>query len=252
MKLIQIQWLILVGVIAIMAFVAGIVSYPAMRSQLTGLGTVVPPAPVATPTTQSTVPAPTLQAVTPSATTPPVIDLSQLTPSQLPSQVTLNVATEVADATGLKLKVDAGSRLKLVRIEGDQVVVSPGTSPFEGRVPISGTDLMEQLAANPPASAAPVTDPNAATQPAPAATGDTVEVMKAHIRGGGIKEFTFEQVQDWQAGADEAIDGSTYQTGLVHYKAETVFGDKILEAKASIQDGKVVRWVWPKSNMEIK
>ncbi|MEI6655341.1 MAG: hypothetical protein WCP45_11275 [Verrucomicrobiota bacterium] len=285
MKLIQIKWLILVGGIAILAFVAGIVSYPAMRSQLTGLSAAAPPAPATT--TQSVAPAPTPQALAPPATPAPVIDLSQLTPSQLPSQVTLNVATEVADASGLKLKVDAGSRLKLVRIEGDQVVVSPGTSPFEGRVPISGTDLMEQLAAIPPAPAAPVTDPGAATQPAatpdpaavadpaatppaapsaagpspqpaapaassPAATGDTVEVMKAHIRGGGVKEFTFEQVLGWKAEADEVIDGSTYQTGIIRYKAETIFGEKTIEAKALLQDCKVVRWVWPKSGMEIK
>ena len=42
--------------------------------------------------------------VNPPATTPAVIDLRQLTSSQLPSQVTLNVATEVVDASGLKLK----------------------------------------------------------------------------------------------------------------------------------------------------
>jgi len=164
------------------------------------------------------------------------------------------------------------------------VVVSPGTSPFEGRVPISGTDLMEQLEANPPSPVPPasVTDPNAATESAPvpaqpatpsdtvpaatppglpsqahrsraalAAPGNVVELMKAHIRGGGIKEFTFEQVQDWQTGADEVINGSTYQTGLIHYKAETIFGEKSIDAKALIHDGKVVRWVW-KSNAEIK
>ena len=281
MKLIQMKWLVIVGVVAGVAAVAGFLSYPSMRYQLTGLASKVPPPASTAP--QAAPPAPAPQdGVIPPAATPTVIDLSQLTPSQLPAQVTLNIATEVADASGLKLKVDAGSRLKLVRLEGDQVVVSPGTSPFEGRVPISGTDLMEQLATNPPAPA--VTDPSAAIEPAPfpaqpappadtlpaatppataaepgtppaaapATPGDVVEVMKAHIRGGGIKEFTFEQVQDWQAGADEVSDGSTYQTGLIHYKAETVFGEKILEAKALTQDGKVVRWVWTKSNTEIK
>ena len=76
--------------------------------------------------------------------------------------------------------------------------------------------------------------------------------MKQHIRSGAIKEFTFEQVLGWKAEADETINGETYQTGLVRYKADTIFGVKTIEAKALIQNGKVVRWVWPKSGMEIK
>ncbi|MCX6878875.1 MAG: hypothetical protein NTW21_34450 [Verrucomicrobia bacterium] len=266
-----------------------------MQYRLTGLVPSQRPKPVTTPHQ------PPPSATSP-ATTPAAIDLAKLTPAQLPAQVTLKIATEVADASGLKLKVDAGNRLKLVRLEGDQVVVSPGTSPFEGRVPVSGTDLMEQLAANPPPPNATTTDPTPTPAPEPATptpapeptaptgqpdpfssggtrdpvavtpppvpepvmpeppasapasgvTGDSVEVMKAHIRSGGIKEFTFQQVLGWKAEADEVINGETYQTGLVRYKAETIFGVKTIEAKALIQNGKVVRWVWPKSGMEIK
>jgi hypothetical protein len=274
------------GFLAILVIAtAGYMGYkyePAMRYQLTGLPPTVPPAPAATATPQTTPASPATPAVT-----PPAIDLAKLTPAQLPAQVTLKVTTEVADASGLKMKIDPGNRLKLVRLEGDQVVVSPGSSPFEGRVPVSGTDLMEQLAANPPV---PVTVPTAVpeptapavsepvpavTQPAtalatitpapepavpapPAAastsgsTADGVEAMKQHIRSGAIKEFTFEQVLGWKAEADETINGETYQTGLVRYKADTIFGVKTIEAKALIQKGKVVRWVWPKSGMEIK
>lgn len=267
-----------------------------MRYQLTGLSDKPQPKPAASQTPQ-VAPAP----ATPPAATPPGIDLTQLTADQLPAQVTLKVTTEVADASGLKMKIDPGNRLKLVRLEGDQVVVSPGTSPFEGRVPVSGTDLMEQLAAKPPvaAPAVPAPDPAAAAaapapsapepappaaQPEPTPGGDSqppaaipatpaaepsppaqpaatpaagtpvdgVEVMKAHIRSGAIKEFTFEQVLEWKTEADEVINGQTYQTGLIRYKAETIFGEKTIEAKALIQNCQVVRWVWPKSGMEIK
>ncbi|MEI7956453.1 MAG: hypothetical protein WCJ66_14900, partial [Verrucomicrobiota bacterium] len=222
----------------------------------------------------------------PSATTPtaqttqsaPAIDLARLTPAQLPTQVTLKIATEVGDATGLKMKIDPGSRLTLVRVEGDQVVVSPGSSPFEGRVPVSGTDLMDQLSANPqlapsaqvPAGqAAPqpgtaiepnVTPPQAGTSSVPGAVpssgipADAVEVMKSHLRSGAIKEFTFEQVQEWKAEPDEVINAETYQTGLVRYNTqENIFGVKTIEAKALMQGGRVVRWIWPKNpSAEIK
>ncbi|MEI6606850.1 MAG: hypothetical protein WCP35_16185, partial [Verrucomicrobiota bacterium] len=111
-------------------------------------------------------------------------------------------------------------------------------------------------------TAEPAAEPATATAPAakPAATaassgtpGDVVALMKAHLRSGAIKEFTFEQVQEWKAGVAEVVGGRTYQTGLVRYSAETVFGTKIIEAKALLQAGKVVRWVWPKNpTMEIK
>ena len=77
--------------------------------------------------------------------------------------------------------------------------------------------------------------------------------MQASIKGGEIKEFSFDQVLEWQAtDGPEKFDGETYQTGIAAYKAETVFGVKTIQAKALIKDGKVVRWLWPKSGMEIK
>ena len=274
-----------------------------MRSKLTGLPPLPPTRTAAAKAPPSAADSPASPAPTPpavpvatppavAATAPPVIDLAKLSLAQLPAQVTLKVTTEVADASGLKMKIDPGNRLKLVRLEGDQVIVSPGTSPFEGRVPVSGTDLMEQLAANPPPASpepAPATPPAAvepatpAAQPDPvpgaapqaattippaaeapsqvppatatvsAASGDAVEVMKAHIRSGAIKEFTFEQVLEWKVGADETLNGETYQTGLVRYKAGTIFGVKTIDAKALLQNGRLVRWVWPKNpSMEIK
>lgn len=77
--------------------------------------------------------------------------------------------------------------------------------------------------------------------------------MKASIQAGEIKEFTFDQVLEWAAvEGTEMIDGENYQTGIASYKAETVFGVKTIQAKALIQGNKVVRWLWPKSGMEIK
>ncbi|KAB2638286.1 MAG: hypothetical protein DVB25_08145 [Verrucomicrobia bacterium] len=269
-----------------------------MRYQLTGQSQNVPTKPSVTHATEGgatdplspsmVVPA----AIDPAAVSPPAIDLAKLTAAQLPTQVTLKVTTEVGDASGLKMKIDPGSRLTLVRIDGDEVVVSPGTSPFEGRVSVSGTDLMEQLEAKQPVAAAappaeeasPVEDPAtaavptdpasaAATEPAvpdvsaaepgtaaepisaaqAAAPIDVVEVMKEHLRANAINEFKFEQVQEWKVGRNEVVAGVTYQTGLVRYSTDTIFGVKTIEAKALVRAGKVARWVWPKNpTLEIK
>lgn len=79
-----------------------------------------------------------------------------------------------------------------------------------------------------------------------------VKVMQESIRGAQVKEFTFDQVLGWEAGGDETVDGEIFKTGTVSYKAETIFGVKTIQAKALIKDGKVQRWIWPKSGMEIK
>jgi outer membrane biosynthesis protein TonB len=81
---------------------------------------------------------------------------------------------------------------------------------------------------------------------------DPVTLMQQHIQSGAIKEFTASQVTSWKPGPEETIDGTTFQTGIATYKAKTVFGVKSLEAKALIQDGKINRWIWSKSGMEIK
>lgn len=280
------------------AGVAGYLAEPSLRYQLTGHRPNAVGKPVSSSGRETPPEKPATPTLPPAPAVPGGIDLSQLTPAQLPTQVVLKVSTEVADASGLKMKVDPGNRLRLIRIEGDMVVVSPGSSPFEGRVPVAGTDLMEQLAANPPATVptvppvvpqaeptppAPVTPvppvtpvepvappvdpvapaavtpaPEPSVTPAPAPTPppvpavDVVAIMKKHIAEGNIKDFAFNQVQEWKAGPDEVIDGETFQVGLARYHAETILGNKLIDAKALIKNGSVVRWISPKSNMEIK
>ena len=76
--------------------------------------------------------------------------------------------------------------------------------------------------------------------------------MQENIKGGLIKEFKFDQVSEWKAGATETVDGETFQTGTALYKAVTFLGEKTIEAKAFVKGGKVQRWIWPRSGMEIK
>ncbi|MEI8038194.1 MAG: hypothetical protein WCJ14_07365 [Verrucomicrobiota bacterium] len=76
--------------------------------------------------------------------------------------------------------------------------------------------------------------------------------MQESVRSQQIKEFTLAQVLGWKAEADETVNGEVFQAGTLTYKAETIFGVKTIQAKALIKDGKVQRWIWPKSGLEIK
>lgn len=220
------------------------------------------------------------------------IDATTFPADQLPEKIMLKGDAEIADpASDLKMKITAGSRVNLIRLDGDHVIISPGAGSLEGRIPIAQTDLLEQLAALPknpapvppviaatppvvpemPAEPAtpepapvpeptpvPAPEPAPVPEPAPAPAApvgpvDVVAIMQGSIKGGEIKEFTFDQVLDWQAAdATETVDGEVYHTGIASYKAETVFGVKTIQAKALIKGGKVARWLWPKSGMEIK
>ncbi len=128
--------------------------------------------------------------------------------------------------------------------------------PAEPATPVRQTESVPEAPAQlePEPTPAP-TEPAPLTESvdAPAPTdSDVVQVMQASIDAGQIKEFTKAQVLSWTTSTDEIADGETYQIGLAAYKAETIFGIKTIQAKAMIQSGKVVRWIWPKSGMEIK
>jgi hypothetical protein len=83
------------------------------------------------------------------------ISLEDLTSNQLPTHVVLLTEAKVSDpAAGIEMLIKAGNRVKLVSIDGKDVVISPGEGPFRGKVAITGTDLLQQIAANPPLPAA--------------------------------------------------------------------------------------------------
>lgn len=223
------------------------------------------------------------------------IDIASLTPEQLPARVLLKSDVKVTDTTsGVVMIIPAGNLVKLVRLDGNTAVVSSGEGQPLGTLPVTETDLLQQLAANPPVmpsapvptpatggdseepSPAPAPPPVPEPAPAPApppvpepvtaatpepmpatptegtASADPVLVMQESIKSAQIKEFTADQVLEWNAGPDETVDGETFQTGIASYKTETIFGVKTIQAKALIKGGKVARWIWPKSGMEIK
>ena len=116
-------FLILVGMGA-----AGFLGYlvePSLRLQVTGI------APDGAPTSgldQAPAPAPALTD----------IDPATLAPNQLPQKVTLNEEIKFSDeSSGLTVTIAAGSKAKLIRIDGGNAVVRPGDTAYTISLPIS-------------------------------------------------------------------------------------------------------------------
>lgn len=79
-----------------------------------------------------------------------------------------------------------------------------------------------------------------------------VKAMKRSFETGDYKELSAGKPISWKAGPAETIGGESYQTGLLEYSGETIFGIRPIQAKALLKDGVVVKWISPKSGMEIK
>jgi len=120
---------------------------------------------------------------------------------------------------------------------------APPTPPAPPTIPdLSGPD--PEPPAEDPSPTPPATDAAAPT--------DILAIMRNSIQSAEIKEFTISQVKSWQPEPQETIDGTTYQVGSLTYEKTSLFGTNIVAAKAYILDGKVQRWVWPKSGLTIE
>ena len=135
----------------------------------------------------------------------------------------------------------------------------PGPGPAQASIePVSVTPAPVPNPAMTGADPAPAPEPTPpAPEPAPAGGGDStddqiVALMQKSIADGAVKEFKADQVKAWKATEKETVDGTEYQTGLAAYEAATIFGVKPVQAKALIKGGKIDRWVYAKSGMEIQ
>ena len=174
------------------------------------------------------------------------------------------VAIETTDLYGVlaqaKFDKDAG------KVAGGPTPASP-KPPVNPPAPVNPPPVADPTppVATPPATGGPMvasgdggTDGSDNSEPVPEpadkklSPDELVALMKKFIAAGTLKEFKAEQVVTWKAGEDESIDGVSYQIGLVTYKAQTIFGEKPVNAKALIKGGEVNRWVFAKSGMEMR
>lgn len=107
------------------------------------------------------------------------IDVRAYDFDQLPQQVTLKKSAEVTDsASGTKMTIPSGTKVKLVRLGTGTLVISPGIPTVEGEVDVQDTDIREQLSTNPPPAVVAKkpeekpADAMAGNEPADAMTGE--------------------------------------------------------------------------------
>jgi hypothetical protein len=81
---------------------------------------------------------------------------------------------------------------------------------------------------------------------------ELIDALKASVKAGDVNEFSFEQVIAWKRGSEELVGSDSFEVGMVTYKADTIFDVQELDAKALIKDGKVVKWLWPTTNTEMR
>lgn len=79
-----------------------------------------------------------------------------------------------------------------------------------------------------------------------------IALLEASVKAGDVNEFEFDQVLEWKQAGTEDVGGENFQIGMVTYKADTIFDEQELQAKALIKDGKVVKWLWPTTNTEMR
>lgn len=200
-----------------------------------------------------------------------------LTTEQLPAKLVLNKEAEFSlPGAAQPMVMSAGTEVKPLRFNENLLVIALAAGgPMEATVPVSDTNLLDVIGDKPPAD-----DPVAVVKPPtdvepPVDTADPedpempddppakpvaatldesqiVDLMKSQIEGGALQEFKADQVKNWSAGEDREVDGETFQTGIVDYEKETIFGLTTTQAMALIKDGKIVRWISPKSGLYIK
>ncbi len=211
-------------------------------------------------------------------------DFSSYSASQLPEKVLLKADVIVTDPSEeLKMTITEGNRVDLLRIEGENAVISPGAGPFQGKLRIVDTDLAEQLSGVEPIPEAteapadpllmqdapeeliprePTEEPEAAADefknPIQArntelSEEEVVQILRDSLENGEISEISADQVTEWGLVEDgDTKVASGVQVGSVTYTAETIFGVKSLEAHAVIENKRVTRWFSPKSGMDIQ
>ncbi|MDB4295204.1 hypothetical protein N9916_00185 [Akkermansiaceae bacterium] len=79
-----------------------------------------------------------------------------------------------------------------------------------------------------------------------------LRIIHESLRRKEIKELTLEEVREWKASPDRIKDEVTYQTGVVTYDADTIFGERKVSLQAWIKDGKVHQWTFLRSGIPVK
>lgn len=175
-------------------------------------------------------------------------------------------------------KTSAGSKVTAVSAAGTSLTVVPfeGAS-VQGVVVLEDTDLREQLEKQYDEFVERRTNEVIALREAEkerigarkekaVASGETwsmptigytdgsdpkFDPVKASLRRGEAGDRVYDDAKRWRWAGPEWVKGTQYDAALVQFEVSTIFGTFKNEVKALMQNGEVVKWVWPDTNKEV-
>lgn len=78
------------------------------------------------------------------------------------------------------------------------------------------------------------------------------KAMKQSLMSGAVTEFSVQDVKKVEVESPQNRDGVSYEVGSVTIKDLTIFGEQETKVIALIQNGKVQKWLWMPSEMEVQ
>lgn len=194
-----------------------------------------------------------------------------------PVELELTIDGKVSGKSTLRV----GQQAYPVALEGGKLIVSgrPGDTTLRGEIAVEDTDFKDQirqtyeawktrqagrvhklrkeekqrlLAASGKVVEAPDAKVSLLGEEPEVDPDGSVSIMRESIRSGQVKEIQLDNIDYWRWNGYEEIGGAGYWTGVVGYRANTIFGEINAEGKALIRNGRVVRWIYSGSEEEIR
>ena len=181
------------------------------------------------------------------------IDLSLVKPADFPETVSLRETFEIA-SDGLTLTLEQGAALSPVRLEGTDLIFKTKGMTLEHVIDVDQTDFKELVLPVMNARIQREAEMKRIEDAKPVVLDEVaiVSCMQASVAENEVSEFKADQVIEWLAGEDMEFDGVNYQTGMVTFEAETILGKQQQKAIALIENGKVEKWYWAKTKLEMR
>ena len=79
-----------------------------------------------------------------------------------------------------------------------------------------------------------------------------VAAMQKSVKAKEVNEFSYDDVQAWEFSGEEDIEGSSYGVGVATVEVTSILGSRERKVKALCKNGKVDRWIWAASGVEIE
>lgn len=199
-------------------------------------------------------------------------------PLILPNLVSSDIVSEESLSDSYKKKMEENkvdedlTKSEEAEVEDDEEVttsepVKPSVPDMEVKPEVVVEEIPAEVVPEPtpaPVVVEPAPAPEVVPAPEPAPVveqpvvsvkltdAQIIAVLKKSVAAAEVNEFNMNQVLDWKGAGEETINGETYAVGFAIYGAKTIFGDEKLQAKALVKDGKVVKWLWPTTNTEMR